>query len=735
MTNRWAAVSLVPKNDPDRGHHLNTLAVFLRDQYQRLNNLQDLENAVKTGREAVELTPIGHPSRALCLQNLAEEFRTKDCLAAYSAAFRLLPEILWIGHSVSVRHDAIHRLDIGPATSAAVRICLALSEVTSAVRIMEQGLATVLQQMLQLKGDHGLAPAQAEELRNLSSQLYSGSPKNPMQVVNDRKKLLGKIRTEPGQEFFLLPKPYHSLGAAAQGGPVVILNSHERSCDAIIILDPTSEPVHVALPNVTLALLESHQALLKALLGRCNVRFRGESSATRLFGNQETFSSKTPQECFEDMLRWLSASLTTPVYEVLKSHGIVNGRLWWLPTGAFTGLPIHASSPTDKFVHSYTATLGSIIDANARGPSTASYKVGVVGVTHTGLRHENSLIGVGREVKKIVSIIKQPHIDCLEGEQATVAAVKHQLQECSWVHLACHGKQNLGDPTKSCLSLYGGTLDLDTILRMRLSNAQFVFLAACQTAMGDAELVNESFHLGGGFIAAGFRGTIGTMWSMNDADGPLVAEIVYSHLFRDGRDPDARDAAEGLHLAVKELRKKKVAYERWIPFIHMGLWKYIHSRVHELHVGCGMMIGQHHGTAMDHGHGPSNTAISTFMAKTNAPRAHTPLNPRPELHLLEFQPNPSGDVWFLLFDEELRDFLTAFRRHLNSVSLDGFSCVQVSVDHPTGPFYMPKQRSVEHIAHLHEVFDCSGLSSEARIKGNQQILSPFSRYHQTPRQI
>jgi CHAT domain-containing protein len=46
---------------------------------------------------------------------------------------------------------------------------------------------------------------------------------------------------------------------------------------------------------------------------------------------------------------------------------------------------------------------------------------------------------------------------------------------------------------------------LETILRMPLQNAQFVFLAACQTAMGDTQLVNESFHLGGVFITAGFQ--------------------------------------------------------------------------------------------------------------------------------------------------------------------------------------------------------------------------------------
>ncbi|KAJ7449197.1 CHAT domain-containing protein, partial [Mycena latifolia] len=145
------------------------------------------------------------------------------------------------------------------------------------------------------------------------------------------------------------------------------------------------------------------------------------------------------------------------------------------------------------------------------------------------------------------------------------------LQDCSWIHLACHGKQDVMDPTKSRLLLYGGSLDLETILRMPLSNAQFAFLAACQTAMGDAELVNESFHLGGGFIAAGFRGAIGTLWSMNDSDGPVVAKLVYSHLFRNGREPQVTDAAEALHLAVKELKARKVPYERWIPFIHMGI--------------------------------------------------------------------------------------------------------------------------------------------------------------------
>ncbi|KAJ7912782.1 CHAT domain-containing protein, partial [Mycena leptocephala] len=246
-------------------------------------------------------------------------------------------------------------------------------------------------------------------------------------------------------------------------------------------------------------------------------------------------------------------------------------RLWWLPTGAFAGLPLHATPVTDDFIHSYTMTLGSLLDAYAKKPSRTTPKLAVVGVTYTDSNGSNSLKGVDQEVKKITSIVKEPYVQTLVGEQATVDAVKLQLQDCSWVHLACHGHQNLQNPAQSRLLLYEGSLELETILRMPLPNAEFVFLAACQTAMGDAVLVNESFHLGGGFITAGFQSAIGTMWSMNDMDGPTVAEFVYSHLFREGQQPQAKEAAKALQLAVKELQKRKVSYERWVPFIHIGV--------------------------------------------------------------------------------------------------------------------------------------------------------------------
>ncbi|KAJ7709263.1 CHAT domain-containing protein [Mycena metata] len=613
-------LDLTPRIHSLRARRLERLAKELMARYSKFNERADLEEALQKNQQAIELTPAGDPRKAGRLQDLAgcliaqyhrfedphdleavythfsnsfklstitprkswyssfvwasilATYRPSDCPAAYMAGFSLLPEILWIGHSMDVRHATIHTLDIGAATSTATRTCIEISNLTAAIQILEQGLATTFQQIMQLKTDvEGLPPNLADDFRRLSDELYCGMSTDWRDVANERKDILDNIRKQPGFEYFLLPKPYTVLRHASRGGPVIILNSNISGCDGILLPHPDSDPVHVPLPNVTLDLLQSHKATLKQQLDRCGVRTRSESASTRLFGRRENFESKTTQECFADILAWLWMHVVSPVYQALEAYEISNGRLWWLPTGAFTGLPLHAAPPTDEFLHSYTVTLGSLINSNAKKSQRNSLKVGVVGVTDTGSGRAHYLNGVQQEVDNIISIIGKPHVQCLAGEQATVDAIKQQLQECSWAHLACHGKQNLAEPTKSHLLLYGDSLKLETVLQMPLANAEFVFLAACQTAMGDSQLMNESLHLGGGFIAAGFRSAVGTQWSMDDQDGPLIAEVFYSHLFRDGRKPQASDTAEALHLAVKELKKRNVPYERWIPFIHMGV--------------------------------------------------------------------------------------------------------------------------------------------------------------------
>ncbi len=174
--------------------------------------------------------------------------------------------------------------------------------------------------MLQLKTDVDvLPPDQAKELLQLSSQLYGGTFTNPITITEDRNKLLKEIRKDPRFQYFLLPKPYNELCHAAQGGPVIILTSHKDHCDALILPNPTSDPVTVPLPTATLELLNKQRNTLKDLLRYCHVRNRGESSSSRLFAWREQFTHKPTKEYFEDLLNWLWLNVVDPVYQVLKS--------------------------------------------------------------------------------------------------------------------------------------------------------------------------------------------------------------------------------------------------------------------------------------------------------------------------------------------------------------------------------------------------------------------------------
>ncbi|KAJ7474974.1 CHAT domain-containing protein [Mycena latifolia] len=159
---------------------------------------------------------------------------------------------------------------------------------------------------------------------------------------------------------------------------------------------------------------------------------------------------------------------------------------------------------------------------------------------------------------------------------ATVENVQKGMRESRWAHFACHGLQDISTPTNSALLLAGSSkLTLSDIIQLQLPHADLAFLSACQTATGSKNLQDESVHLTAGMFLAGYRGVIGTMWSIMDADGPQVAGDIYAHLFKTSPQDSTR-AAEALHLAVQKLRESDRAegmksFSRWVPFIHVGI--------------------------------------------------------------------------------------------------------------------------------------------------------------------
>jgi CHAT domain-containing protein len=158
----------------------------------------------------------------------------------------------------------------------------------------------------------------------------------------------------------------------------------------------------------------------------------------------------------------------------------------------------------------------------------------------------------------------------LTGVQATRASVLAAVPEHSWVHLSCHGMQDLDDPSRSGFALWDGTLNVTDLAALPSQLRQLAFLSACQTAAGSRRHLDEAIHLAATMQFLGYRHVIATMWSIADAPAPLIAETFYT-LLSDGRMTSPDRAAQALHQAVHHLRHKYAAHPLlWAPYIHFG---------------------------------------------------------------------------------------------------------------------------------------------------------------------
>jgi len=244
-------------------------------------------------------------------------------------------------------------------------------------------------------------------------------------------------------------------------------------------------------------------------------------------------------------------------------------------TGSLSFLPIHAAGIygietgdklPDYVVSSYTPTLTAILDSST---SKVEDNFTILTVAQPSTPNAAPILKTEDEVKVVQSLASGMNVVSLVSEEGTVDRVLQAMKDTDWIHMACHGKQETSDPMKSGLLLHDKILELSEIVRHALPRADFAFLSACQTAVGDERIPDESAHLAAGMFMAGYRGVIATMWSIRDKDAPQVAEDVYKQILKNGK-PNRKEAAHALHDAVKRLRDSGAGFMAWVPFIHLG---------------------------------------------------------------------------------------------------------------------------------------------------------------------
>jgi CHAT domain-containing protein len=152
-----------------------------------------------------------------------------------------------------------------------------------------------------------------------------------------------------------------------------------------------------------------------------------------------------------------------------------------------------------------------------------------------------SLRGAEGEAREIASIYRSPTV--LIGKDASTERVLASLSRCDVAHIATHAVVDPRDPIKSRLLLAGeGTLTVAEVAAMRLDRLQIVILASCRTAVA-TEGYGDIRTLAAGFLAAGARNVVASLWDINDEVTRSLSVALHRGL-RDGRTPaDAlRDA-------------------------------------------------------------------------------------------------------------------------------------------------------------------------------------------------
>ncbi|MDF3148027.1 CHAT domain-containing protein, partial [Streptomyces sp. T21Q-yed] len=144
----------------------------------------------------------------------------------------------------------------------------------------------------------------------------------------------------------------------------------------------------------------------------------------------------------------------------------------------------------------------------------------------------------------------------LAEHAATGAAVRAAVAGATHVDFACHGRLDQGYPLDSGLLLSDEELVLRDLLDTRLlDGVALATLTACQSAVASgAWFEDEPVTLATGFLAAGARSVLGTLWLVDDLATALLAGRFYRHHLVDGLPP-----ATALGRAQRWLRRLTVA--------------------------------------------------------------------------------------------------------------------------------------------------------------------------------
>ncbi|MEH2142458.1 CHAT domain-containing protein [Nostoc sp.] len=155
----------------------------------------------------------------------------------------------------------------------------------------------------------------------------------------------------------------------------------------------------------------------------------------------------------------------------------------------------------------------------------------------------------GEKLAKMYNI--PPENRLIGSSQATCENYRQLAQQVQVLHSCHHAQSRLDNPLESQLKLADGSITLGQLMTptWRLPQLVEVFLSCCETNLGTPSLTDDILTLSTGFLCAGARSVVSTLWSVND-----LATAIFSIFYYQQRQ-EGKNRSEALQQAQIQLRE------------------------------------------------------------------------------------------------------------------------------------------------------------------------------------
>lgn len=242
----------------------------------------------------------------------------------------------------------------------------------------------------------------------------------------------------------------------------------------------------------------------------------------------------------------VAPGLFDQISSTLSSLGYPAATL--IPAGGIGLLPLHilGSTPlSDQCAVTYSPSL-SILAALSTSEKALDISPRYLAIVGDKTRLEY----VGLEVRLTTQWFPPDATEV--PERAGREEVLRRMESFDIVHFVGHGQYDPNKPHRAAIHLAdGSSIDFADLIRQEIQGGpRLLVMSACQTAV-QARLPEELISLTTGFLVAGVRSVIGTLWPVDD----LASALLMAKFFELATGGEASDIADCLTAAQQWLRK------------------------------------------------------------------------------------------------------------------------------------------------------------------------------------